>query len=56
MTYIVVMVDGQVSEVGTYSELLRRRGAFAEFLRLHLESENLEEEILDEEGLVYFIL
>ena len=30
---IVVLVDGTVSEVGSYSELLGHNGAFAEFLR-----------------------
>uniref|UniRef100_A0A3Q3KQC8 ATP-binding cassette, sub-family C (CFTR/MRP), member 3 n=1 Tax=Monopterus albus TaxID=43700 RepID=A0A3Q3KQC8_MONAL len=30
---IMVMVDGQVSEMGSYQELLKQNGAFAEFLR-----------------------
>ena len=29
---IVVMKDGQISEIGTYEELLANKGAFAEFL------------------------
>ncbi|XP_063223005.1 ATP-binding cassette sub-family C member 3-like [Bacillus rossius redtenbacheri] len=48
---ILVLKDGQVSETGTYQELVQRRGAFAEFLDQHLQDilasdaaeQNLEE-------------
>lgn len=48
---IIVMVDGRISEVGSYTQLLAHRGAFAEFLRNYLteqDDEALEE--LDPEG------
>ena len=32
MDQIIVLKDGQISEVGTYRELLAQRGAFSEFL------------------------
>jgi ABC-type multidrug transport system fused ATPase/permease subunit len=50
---IVVMKEGCISEVGTYTELLDANGAFAEFLRTYLVSQNPEEEdeIITEEGL-----
>ncbi len=52
MDRIVVLKEGQVSEVGTYQELLDNDGAFAEFLRTYLtsEEEKNEEEEEDEEG------
>ena len=34
---IVVLKDGEISEVGTFKELLDKRGAFAEFLVQHLQ-------------------
>ncbi|XP_037921935.1 multidrug resistance-associated protein 1 isoform X7 [Hermetia illucens] len=45
---IFVMKDGQVSESGTYQELLNKKGSFAEFLIQHLQEVNPEEEDLDE--------
>lgn len=33
---IVVLKDGEVTEMGTYKELLEKKGAFAEFLVQHL--------------------
>ncbi|KAM8798714.1 ATP-binding cassette sub-family C member 6 [Eudromia elegans] len=36
---IVVLVDGSISEVGSYQELLQRNGAFAEFLHSHVTTE-----------------
>ena len=30
---IVVMVDGKITETGSYTELIENNGAFAEFLR-----------------------
>ncbi|XP_039991336.1 ATP-binding cassette sub-family C member 3 isoform X2 [Xiphias gladius] len=52
---IMVMVDGRVSEMGSYQELLKQNGAFAEFLRNYAlediveEDEAIEELIEDEE-------
>jgi len=37
----VVMVDGRISEMGTYRELLAQNGDFAEFLRTYLENEDV---------------
>nr|CAD7423725.1 unnamed protein product [Timema monikensis] len=34
---IVVLTDGEVSEKGTYKELMQRKGAFADFLDQHLQ-------------------
>ncbi|CAG5119470.1 unnamed protein product, partial [Candidula unifasciata] len=39
---IVVMDEGQISELGTYEELLDHDGAFAEFLKMYLTQEQLE--------------
>uniref|UniRef100_A0A8D2PHA4 ABC-type glutathione-S-conjugate transporter n=1 Tax=Zosterops lateralis melanops TaxID=1220523 RepID=A0A8D2PHA4_ZOSLA len=36
---IVFLVDGMISETGSYQELLQRNGAFAEFLRSHVSAE-----------------
>uniref|UniRef100_A0A672I2C0 ATP-binding cassette, sub-family C (CFTR/MRP), member 3 n=1 Tax=Salarias fasciatus TaxID=181472 RepID=A0A672I2C0_SALFA len=49
---IVVMVDGRVSEMGSYQELLQQNGAFAEFLRTYaLEDLVEEDELIDDENL-----
>ncbi|XP_047464662.1 ATP-binding cassette sub-family C member 3 isoform X2 [Mugil cephalus] len=46
---IVVIVEGRVSEMGSYQELLKQNGAFAEFLRNYsLEDIVEEEEAADE--------
>ncbi|CAH1406918.1 unnamed protein product [Nezara viridula] len=46
---IIVLKDGLVSEVGTYRELLDKKGAFSEFLISHLQEIDTEElEELDE--------
>jgi len=37
---IVVMKDGQVSESGTYKELIDKKGDFADFLLLHMQEQN----------------
>ncbi|KAM9715835.1 ATP-binding cassette sub-family C member 3 isoform 2-T2 [Menidia menidia] len=42
---IVVMVDGRVSEMGSYQELLTQNGAFAEFLRNYALEDITEEEV-----------
>jgi ATP-binding cassette, subfamily C (CFTR/MRP), member 1 len=44
---IYVMKDGEVSESGSYQKLLAMKGAFAEFLVLHLQEVNEEVEDLD---------
>ncbi|CAK8684757.1 unnamed protein product [Clavelina lepadiformis] len=44
---IVVMTNGRISEVGTYDELLKKDGDFAEFIRNFVE--NGENEVFDEE-------
>ena len=41
---IIVMVDGTVTEVGTYSELVDNNAAFAEFLRNYAMTEKEEED------------
>nr|CAD7403901.1 unnamed protein product [Timema cristinae] len=48
---IVVLKDGEVSEEGTYKELLEKKGAFAEFLVQHLQeiaADSTSEADLDE--------
>ncbi|XP_021950748.1 multidrug resistance-associated protein 1 [Folsomia candida] len=48
---IVVMKDGRISEVGTFKELLKQKGSFAEFLSTHLgagESEEIDESLMHE--------
>ncbi|KAM4662137.1 ATP-binding cassette sub-family C member 3 [Discoglossus pictus] len=50
--HIVVIVDGKVTEMGSYQELMKQNGAFSEFLRNYAFDDNVEEEqltILDEE-------
>uniref|UniRef100_A0A3Q3WCA4 Uncharacterized protein n=1 Tax=Mola mola TaxID=94237 RepID=A0A3Q3WCA4_MOLML len=41
---IMVLVDGRVSEMGSYQELLNQNGAFAEFLRNYALDDILEED------------
>jgi len=50
------MVDGQISEVGTYQELLDRKGAFVDFLYAYLETEDVDDEA-DDDGIarVFFV-
>ena len=45
---IVVMSNGVVSEVGSYEQLMEHDGAFAQFLRTYLISDESEEESDDE--------
>lgn len=40
---ILVMVDGRVSEMGSYQALLKQNGAFAEFLRNYTVEDMVEE-------------
>ncbi|XP_037547246.1 canalicular multispecific organic anion transporter 2 [Nematolebias whitei] len=53
---IVVMVDGRVSEMGSYVDLLKQNGAFAEFLRNYaledlVEEDEATEDLMDEDEL-----
>ena len=41
---IVVMADGQITEVGSYNELLENNGAFAQFLQTYQGVDEKEEE------------
>ena len=45
---IIVMADGTITEVGSYSELMDNNAAFAEFLRNYATTEKKEEEKLIE--------
>ncbi|XP_009074986.1 PREDICTED: canalicular multispecific organic anion transporter 2 [Acanthisitta chloris] len=50
--HIVVLVDGKISETGSYQDLLKQNKAFAEFLRNYALDEDIEEDeptILEEE-------
>uniref|UniRef100_A0A8C1UG86 Multidrug resistance-associated protein 1 n=1 Tax=Cyprinus carpio TaxID=7962 RepID=A0A8C1UG86_CYPCA len=49
---ILVMVDGEITEMGSYTELLGRQGAFAEFLHTYTntEQEEVEESVAGEAG------
>lgn len=49
---IIVLKGGEVTEVGSYKELLAQKGAFAEFLLQHLEEEGGDDDIPD--GLLRF--
>ncbi|XP_029311724.1 canalicular multispecific organic anion transporter 2 isoform X1 [Cottoperca gobio] len=46
---IIVMVEGRVSEMGSYQELLKQNGAFAEFIRNYALEDIVEEEEATEE-------
>lgn len=45
MDKIIVMVNGEMSEVGTYDELLSHDGPFAQFLKMYLQETVDDEEI-----------
>lgn len=55
---ILVMVDGEITEMGSYTELLARQGAFAEFLHTYTNTEHEEEEesVGGEAGLLIYEL
>lgn len=44
---IIVLKNGEISETGSYKELLSQKGAFAEFLLHHLEESGGDEDIPD---------
>ncbi|KAM8837861.1 ATP-binding cassette sub-family C member 3 isoform 2-T2 [Spinachia spinachia] len=48
---IMVIVEGRVSEMGSYQELLKQNGAFAEFLRTYALEDIVEEEEASEESM-----
>ncbi|KAH0629433.1 hypothetical protein JD844_011498 [Phrynosoma platyrhinos] len=54
--HIVVVVDGKISEMGSYQELLQQNRSFAEFLRNYAPDEDVEEDeptiVEDEEVLL----
>lgn len=43
---IMVLVEGRVSEMGSYQELLNQNGAFAEFLRNYSLEDIIEEDVV----------
>lgn len=51
---IVVLVDGQISEIGSYQQLLDHDGAFAQFLKNYLSEEMEKENAGGEELTVLF--
>lgn len=48
---ILVLKNGTISEVGSYSELMRTKGDFAEFVLQHFENEDFDIENIDHEEL-----
>ncbi|KAK1162808.1 multidrug resistance-associated protein 1-like isoform X3 [Acipenser oxyrinchus oxyrinchus] len=42
---ILVLVDGEITEMGSYQELLNRQGAFAEFIRAYTSTECKESSV-----------
>ncbi|NWZ27832.1 MRP3 protein, partial [Asarcornis scutulata] len=44
--HIIVLVDGKISEMGSYQDLLKQNKAFAEFLRNYALDEGIEEDEL----------
>jgi len=51
---ILVIVDGEISEAGSYDELLSRDQAFAQFLRTYLQQQDDDDD--DDEESLYFYL
>ncbi|XP_066545949.1 multidrug resistance-associated protein 1 isoform X1 [Amia ocellicauda] len=47
---ILVLVDGEITEMGSYQELLDRHGAFADFLHTYANTEQSNDEGHSEEG------
>ncbi|XP_075422206.1 multidrug resistance-associated protein 1-like isoform X3 [Ascaphus truei] len=44
MDSIIVMIDGKITEIGSYQDLLEQDGAFAEFLRTYANAEQNKEQ------------
>ena len=51
---IIVLKDGEISEVGSYKELLTQKGAFAEFLLEHLDE--ADDEDAGPSAITFFVL
>jgi len=49
------MSNGSISEVGTYQELLDRKGAFVDFLYAYLETDKIDDEADDNGIAVNFL-
>ena len=49
------MANGHISEVGTYQQLLDRKGAFADFLYSYFETEDTGDEADDDGTAVVFL-
>ena len=47
---IVVLVGGKISEVGSYAQLLKKKGEFAKFLDAHIKQEVEKGQSMDEDG------
>ena len=47
---VVVLIDGKISEMGSYQELLDKNGAFADFLRNYLTHEDDYDTEIDADG------
>ena len=50
MDNILVVVDGRISEHGTYKDLLMKGGAFADFLKVYLAELEESDGEEDDEG------
>lgn len=50
MDSIIVMVDGEITEMGSYQDLLKQDGAFAEFLRTYANAEQSEDSGVNTNG------
>lgn len=49
---IIVLIDGDVTETGSYEQLMTHDGAFAQFLKEYLKEEEDEDDSdIDEEGM-----
>lgn len=51
--HIIVLVDGKISEMGSYQDLLKQNKAFAEFLRNYALDEGIEEDELTSTVLLF---
>ena len=47
---IITLVDGKISEMGSYADLLSHDGAFAEFLKNYLTEELANDDLEEEVG------